>query len=63
MLQPKRKEHLVHLFVHGRVFLLELGIGHVAVAHEVVSLDAGAFRGCAVHAFLPCTLFNEIWIK
>ena len=47
------KKHLVHLFVHGRIFLLELGIGYVAVAHEVVALDACAFRSGAVHAFLP----------
>ena len=48
------KEHLVHLLVHGRIFLLELGIGHVAVTHEVVALYSGAFRGGAVHALLPC---------
>ena len=47
------EEHFVHLLVHGRIFLLEFGIGHVAVSHKVVALDAGALRSGAVHAFLP----------
>ena len=46
-------EHLVHVLVHLRMFLLQLGVSYIAVADEMVALDAGALRGLAVEELFP----------
>ena len=35
------------------MLLLQLGVCHVAVAHQMVALDAGALRGGPVEQLLP----------
>ena len=46
-------QHLMHIVDHLGMLLLHLRVGHVAIAHQMISLDAGALRGSPVEELLP----------